>query len=309
MALGKRFLLFALTNLLVLVTASIVIHILSSFFGFQGYYQYLMVFALVWGMLGAFISLLLSKKMARWMMKVQIISPQEKNPSLRELVQVVHDLSRRAGLKIMPEVGYYSNEEINAFATGPSRSNSLVAVSSGLLSRMDKPSLRGVLGHEVAHIANGDMVTLTLIQGIVNAFVIFFARVLAQLVSSQIDERYRFFVELATIIFFQIVFSILGSLVVNFFSQKREFRADKGGAKLAGKESMLSALYFLQKNLDLTGAGAKMQRRQSSNQQSRSKAFASLKISGAHKKGLMALLSTHPPLEDRIATLERSSIL
>ena len=301
MVFGKRLFLFLITNILVLVTASVTIHLLSSFFGFQGYYQYLMVFAIVWGMMGAFISLLLSKKMARWMMGVQIISPKEKAPALRELVEVVHGLARRAGLKTMPEVGIYSSKEINAFATGPSRSNSLVAVSSGLLSRMDKSSLKGVLGHEVAHIANGDMVTLTLIQGIVNAFVIFFARVLANIVCSQIDERYRFFVELATIIFFEIVFSILGSVVVNFFSRKREFHADRGGAKLAGKDSMLSALYFLQQNAVPAGPPSR--------QKSHQKAFASLKISNTRKRGLVALFSTHPPLEERIAILQRSSVL
>ena len=307
MAFGKRFFLFLITNILILITASVTIHLLSSFFGFQGYYQYLMVFAIVWGMMGAFISLLLSRKMAKWMMKVRVISPQEKDPRLRELVEIVHSLSRRAGLKSMPEVGVYSSPEINAFATGPSRSRSLVAVSSGLLSRTDKSSLKGVLGHEVAHIVNGDMVTLTLIQGIVNAFVIFFARILANLVSSQIDERYRFFVELATIIFFEIIFSILGSFVVNFFSRQREFHADKGGARLAGKESMLSALYFLKNNLATathTGQG-----RQASKQRSRNRAFASLKISNVRKGGLAILLSTHPPLEKRIAVLERSPIL
>lgn len=176
---GKRIFLFLAVNILVIAAVSF----LTSVFGIGHYmtsvglnYSALLMFCLIWGMVGSLVSLMLSKVMAKWMMGVKIITvdgPQ------RELVQTVHRLATRAGLTKMPEVGIYEGEEVNAFATGPSRNNSLVAVSSGLLNRMNDSEVEGVLAHEIAHIANGDMITMALVQGVVNAFVMFFARVVA----------------------------------------------------------------------------------------------------------------------------------
>ncbi len=261
----------------------------------MGYYPFLLLFCGFWGMGGAFISLFISKWMAKTMMKVKIIDPRTSNSHLRDLVDMVHDMAKKAKLPKMPEVGVYEANEVNAFATGPSKSNSLVAVSSGLLNRMNREEIKGVLGHEVAHIANGDMVTMTLIQGVVNAFVMFFARIVANIIGSQVDEKIRWVVQFGLIIVLQIVFSILGAIVVNFFSRFREFRADYGGAKYAGKEAMISALKALQNTTQLLDTNE------------RSKAFASLKISG--KRGtLAALLSTHPELDVRIRRLERTPL-
>jgi heat shock protein HtpX len=189
----------------------------------------------------------------------------------------------------MPEVGIYHSPEVNAFATGPSRDNSLVAVSSGLLNRMTRSEIEGVIGHEVAHIANGDMVTMTLIQGVVNAFVMFFSRILARLIASNVSENARHAVYFSLSIAFDIAFSILGSLVVAYYSRVREFRADLGGARYAGREKMIAGLRRLQSLFD------QLEPDDSS--------VATLKIS-SRPTGLMALFSTHPPLEERIRRLE-----
>ena len=177
-------------------------------------------------------------------MGVKVIDPNTSDPAARELVNTVHGLARKARLPKMPEVGYYDSPEMNAFATGPSKSNSLVAVSSGLMRSMNKGELEAVLGHEIAHIANGDMVTLTLIQGIINAFVLFFARILASVIASQF-ERKSFWMEYIIYIGLQMAFSMLGMIVVSYFSRQREFRADKGGAKFSSRENMIAALQIL----------------------------------------------------------------
>jgi hypothetical protein len=182
MAWLKRIGLFLAVNALVVITISVILNLLGvkpylTPYGLD--YQSLMIFCLIWGMGGAFISLALSRVMAKWMMGVQIIPPDTRDPELQGLVQMVHEMSRAARLPAMPEVGIYESPEVNAFATGPTKARSLVAVSSGLLHRMGKEEVRGVIGHEVAHIANGDMVTMTLIQGVVNAFVMFLARAIA----------------------------------------------------------------------------------------------------------------------------------
>jgi heat shock protein HtpX len=195
----------------------------------------------------------------------------------------------------MPEVGYYESPEINAFATGPSKNNSLVAVSTGLLTQMNRSEVEGVLAHEVAHIANGDMVTMTLIQGVVNAFVMFFARILAFAISNIFrkndDEGPSFMVQMVATIVLEIVFSILGSIVVAYFSRWREYRADAGGAKFAGKENMIGALEKLRRTLD------------SANEPEAPKAMMSMKIS-SKPNGFMSLFSSHPPLEQRIEALK-----
>jgi len=249
------------------------------------------VFCLIWGLGGAFISLALSRVMAKWMMGVQIIPENAPQPELRWLVETVHHLSRKSGLTTMPEVGIYDSPEVNAFATGPSRNRALVAVSSGLLSRMDRNQAAGVLAHEVAHVVNGDMVTMTLIQGVVNAFVMFIARVIAFAVSMQVREESRYMVQFMVTIVLQILLSILGMIVVAYFSRIREYRADRGGADLAGRDSMVSALQALQNTTALVTAGEEHA------------SLATLKISGK-RGGFAALFSTHPPLEDRIRRLQ-----
>jgi heat shock protein HtpX len=266
----------------------------------MGGYPNLFLFCFIWGMGGAFISLLLSRWMAKMMMGVQVVDPDTSDPDEQRLVQTVHRLARAAGLPAMPEVGIYNSPEVNAFATGPSRSRALVAVSSGLLAHMRQYDVEGVLGHETAHIANGDMVTMTLIQGVVNAFAMFLARVLAFALSrgsSRDDNRGgNFFVEWMLINLFQVVFMMLGMIVVNWFSRWREFRADAGGARFAGRDHMLSALKTLQAihegGADIAGAPQP--------------AFQALKISGK-SSGLLALFASHPPLEERIARLEHPS--
>ena len=186
----KRIFLFLAVNILVMTTISLIL----GLFGVQGYlnagygidYRSLAIICLVWGMGGSFISLLLSRFMVKRLMGVEVIDPTTRDPALQGLVQMVFEHSRAAGLTTMPEVGIYDSPDLNAFATGPSRSRALVAVSTGLMSRMDKKEIEGVIGHEVSHIANGDMVTLTLLQGVVNAFVMFLARVLAFFVSQML---------------------------------------------------------------------------------------------------------------------------
>ena len=289
---GKRLFLFLVVNILVITTLTITWTIISSFFGIQGQgLDTLFLFCLVFGMGGAFISLFMSKFIAKMMYRIQIIDPKTADPNSRKLVETVHNLSRAAGLTKMPEVGVYDSPEVNAFATGPSKKNSLVAVSQGLLQRMSSDQVEGVLGHEVAHIANGDMVTMTLIQGIINAFVMFLARIVAGIISGQMDERARPMVQFGLVIALQIVFRILGSIVVNYFSRLREFRADQGGARFAGREKMISALRALSGTQDFVDK--------------EHEAMASLKISGRPKSVLAFLFSTHPPLEERIRRLER----
>ena len=290
----KRITLFLLTNILIITTISIV----TSFLGIGKYinaygidYSSLMVFSLVWGMMGSFISLALSKTMAKWSMGVQIINPAEATGVERNLLVAIQKLSTKAGIP-MPEVGIYESPEVNAFATGPSKSSSLVAVSTGLLNRMEFNEVEGVLGHEIAHIANGDMITMTLIQGVVNSFALFFSRVISFAISQMVKEEMASMVRFVTTIILDILFSILGSLVVAFFSRMREYRADIGGAQLAGRSNMISALQALSKEFGRVS-------------DDRGKAIATLKISN---QGLLGLFSTHPPLEDRIKALQTTPL-
>ena len=186
---------------------------------------------------------------------------------------------------------YYNSPEVNAFATGPSKRSSLVAVSSGLLQTMKRDEVEGVLAHEITHIENGDMVTLTLIQGVVNAFVMFFARIIANVARQMVDEKSSYLVNMIVTIVLDIALGILGSMVVAWFSRAREFRADAGGARLAGRPQMIGALQRLMQTRELVDT--------------RQASLATLKISGA--KGFLSLLSTHPPLQERIAALQNAS--
>ena len=289
----RRIGLFVLVNFLVVLTIIIVTSILGvgNYIGEYGLdYGSLFVFSIIVGFSGAFISLALSRWMAKKMMKVQVLDPRANlGARERELVNQVHYLARNSGITVMPEVGIYPSPEVNAFATGPSKNKSLVAVSVGLLQRMDKDGVEGVLAHEVAHIANGDMVTMTLIQGVINTFVVFLSRIAAYTVSRMVRSEMAHIVHFALIILFQILFGILGSIAVMAFSRYREFRADEGGADLAGKEKMIRALQQIKQNVTL------VERDQ--------EAFQSLKINGGKSK-LIKLLASHPDLDERIRRLQ-----
>ncbi|HBZ70461.1 MAG TPA: protease HtpX [Deltaproteobacteria bacterium] len=296
---AKRIFLFVATNLLVILTLSVVLRVL----GIQPYltrqgidYPSLAAFCLVWGMGGALISLGLSRIVAKTAMGVRVIDPATADPGAQQLLQTVGNLARGAGIP-MPQVGIYEGEEINAFATGPTRNRSLVAVSTGLLRKLDSAEVEGVLGHEITHIANGDMVTMTLLQGVVNAFVMFLARVIAFAVAQAMrrDEGENMSYGLYFVVQFalEIVFMILGSLVVMAFSRHREFRADAGGARLAGREKMVGALEALRRDVENLDPRAQP-------------AVASMKISG--RGGLFGRLgASHPPLEERIARLRAAT--
>ena len=296
MALFKRIGFFLLTNILVIATISIILNVLGvgpyvSAAGLN--VTYLLIFCLVWGLVGAFVSLLLSKQMAKWSMGVQIINPSAVGGAEGELVEMVRRLSNTARIP-MPEVGIYESPEINAFATGPTKKRSLVAVSTGLLNNMDRNEVEGVIGHEISHISNGDMVTMVLIQGVVNAFAMFLSRIISYFVSTMVKEEMEYLVRFVLTILLDIVFSILGSIVVAYFSRHREFAADLGSAKIAGKARMIAALKALQRTINAPA-------------DNRGEAIASLKIS-SHKKGFLHLFSTHPSLEDRIEALEKAAI-
>jgi len=290
---GKRIFLFLATNLAVILMLSIIVRILGidHYLGRQGIdFGGLAIFSLIWGMGGAFISLLISRWTAKRALGVQLVSGRTGNSQADWLYQTVERLTQQANLP-MPEVGIYDSPEVNAFATGPSKKKSLVAVSSGLMRSMRPDEVEGVLGHEVTHIANGDMVTMVLLQGVMNAFVIFFSRVIAYaIVRGDSRDRRGGGMEFLVIIVLQIVLGILGSLVTAWFSRQREFKADAGGAHLAGRERMVGALRRLQANQQLVDTSHE--------------ALATMKINGA--RSWMVFFHTHPPLEARIAALENA---
>lgn len=301
MALAKRIVLFLLVNFLVVAFISFI----AYFFNLQPFLMKnglnipsLALFCLIWGMGGAFISLLLSKTMAKWMAGLQMIDPNTNDPQQRAVLDVVYALAKKAGLPKMPEVGIYKSPELNAFATGPSRSNSLVAVSTGLLQRMDKNEVDAVIGHEITHVANGDMVTMTLLQGVINAFVMFLARILAFVVSRffsrdrESDSVSPLMYQMIVFVL-EMIFMVFGAIVVASFSRYREYRADAGGARLAGPSSMIAALNALKRNLEIKDPRQNQE------------AINSFKISATKGGGLMQWFSSHPPLDDRIARLKK----
>lgn len=293
----KRISLFILVNLLVIITISITSSLVFAFLGVRSPAgaQSLLIFCAIMGFSGSFVSLMLSKFMAKQLYGVEIIEPNTTDPDFRGLVEMVHTLAQRAGIQKMPEVGIYEAPEINAFATGPSKNNSMVAISSGLLRAMSREEVEGVIGHEVSHIANGDMVTMTLIQGIVNTFVLFLSRILASVIANSGNSENRRgnpALQWILTMVFDMLFAILASIVVNYFSRRREFRADAGGARVAGREKMLAGLRRLQSQFDQIAPD--------------NGAAATLKISNK-SSGLMALFSTHPPLSERIQRLERGN--
>lgn len=290
----KRVLLFLATNLAVIVVLGIVTKLLGldGWFTQQGInYQALLIFAAIFGMGGAFISLAISKWSAKRMTGAQVID-QPRNEAERWLVATVQRQAQQAGIG-MPEVAVFPSPQPNAFATGMNRNSALVAVSTGLLDNMTRDEVEAVLGHEVSHVANGDMVTLALIQGVVNTFVIFAARIVGYVVDSALRGNREgggigigYFV---TTIIAEIVFGILASIIVMWFSRYREFRADHGGAHLAGRGKMIAALERLRHSQE----GALPDQ------------LAAFGIKGAMGRGLKRLFMSHPPLSERIAALQR----
>ncbi len=289
----KRIVFFLATNLAVLLVLSIVAHLL----GVDAYLQAhgssfggLLVWAALFGFGGAFISLLMSKAQAKMFMGVQVIG-QSADPTQQWLLSVVEHHARSVGVG-MPEVGIFNSPEPNAFATGASRNHALVAVSTGLLQRMNRQEIEAVLGHEMTHVANGDMVTLTLIQGVVNTFVLFLARVVGNIIDRAVfrSEDGRGIASYLTFYALQIAFGLLATPIVMWFSRWREFRADRGGAQLAGTGSMIAALEELKRVHEPLPA----------------RQFAAFGIAdGTVASGLRRLFMSHPPLDERIAALRQ----
>lgn len=294
-AIIKRIFLFALVNALILLTVTVTFNVIVNLLGLKMTVdQSIYLFYAFLGFGGALINLAMSRAIAKWTMGVHILDPHTTNASERRLVEMVHSLARKAQLPAMPEVGIFDSPEVNAFATGPTKARALVAVSTGLLQQMDDDGIEGVIGHEVAHIANGDMVTMTLLQGLINTLVLIVARLVSNVLASQVEERSRPTVQMLLFYLLQFVLSLLGSIVVCYFSRLREYRADAGGARLAGRERML--------------AGLKSLRQVYGHVDDSQQAVATLKISGHYGSSLMALFSTHPPLEDRIRRLESQAL-
>jgi heat shock protein HtpX len=288
-----RIFMFLATNIAVMALISLVF----SLFGFQGLLaqngvdldlQALLVYSAVIGFSGSIISLLLSKFMAKRSMGVQVIQ-HARNDTERWLVQTVKQQAERANIG-MPEVGIFEHPSPNAFATGWNKNNALVAVSTGLLQNMSKNEVEAVLGHEISHVANGDMVTLTLIQGVVNTFVVFLSRIIGHVVDRVVFKVERghgpaFWI---VSIIAQIILGIFASMIVMWFSRYREFKADAGGAKLAGRNNMISALQRLKQNQDAPPMPDEM---------------AAFAISAGK---VQKMFSSHPPLEERIKRLQQS---
>jgi heat shock protein HtpX len=293
----KRILLFIGTNVAVLVVISIVLRVLGvdSVLARNGSsldLTSLLVFSAVVGFTGSLISLLMSKWIAKMSTGAHVIDTP-RNSAESFLLSTVYRHADAAGIG-RPEVAIYDSPDVNAFATGASRNHALVAVSSGLLTRMGQPEVEAVLGHEITHVANGDMVTLALLQGVLNTFVVFLSRVVGFFVDRVIFRTERgygpgFFI---TSLVAQILLGILATMIVMWYSRQREFRADAGGATLAGRDKMISALQGLQRM---------------HNAPALPKAVEAFGISGGVGSGLMRLFMSHPPLEERIAALQRSS--
>jgi heat shock protein HtpX len=291
----KRIALFLATNLAIVIVLSVTMRLLGvePYLNANGLnLSALLIFAAVMGFGGSFISLAISKWSVKRSMGVHVIETPS-NSTEFWLTETIRKYAAEAGIK-MPEVGIYESPDVNAFATGMSKNSSLIAVSTGLLQQMTRQEAEAVLGHEVAHAANGDMVTLALIQGVVNTFVMFLSRVIGHLVDRVVFKTERgqgpaFFV---TMIVAELVLGILASIIVMWFSRQREFRADRGGASLAGRQNMIAAL----------------ERLNSLHPQPLPEKMAAFGIAGGVGGGLKRLFMTHPPLEERIATLRRESV-
>jgi heat shock protein HtpX len=286
----KRIVLFLLTNLAIMLVLGVV----AQLFGIDRYLQVhganlggLLVYSALFGMGGSFISLALSKWMAKRSMGVEVIE-HASNPTEQWLLDTVRAQAQRAGIG-MPEVGIFDSPQPNAFATGASRNNALVAVSTGLLRNMRANEVEAVLGHEISHVANGDMVTLTLIQGVLNTFVIFFARIIGNIIDKAVfrsdNDRGGGMASFFITMFVQMVLGVLASIIVMWFSRQREFRADAGGASVAGRDNMIAALERLK-----AGVSEPLPDN-----------LAAFGISGSN--AVSRLFMSHPPLEERIEAL------
>ncbi len=291
----NRILLFLVTNFAILIVASVTLRLLGlePWLNEQGInFNSLLVFGALLGFGGAFFSLAISKWMARKMMGVQLIG-QPRNETETWLLETVRRQAQLAGIG-MPEVGYFDSPEPNAFATGARRNSALVAVSTGLINRMDRQEVEAVLGHEISHVANGDMVTLTLIQGVVNTFVFVASRVIGNLVDKIVfrNERGHGPAFWITTIVAELVLAFLATMIVMWFSRQREFRADAGGARLAGRNNMIGALEALKRG----HPGALPDR------------MAAFGIAGGVGQGFKKLFMSHPPLDERIAALRAAPL-
>lgn len=294
----RRILLFVATNIAVLLLLGIVCHIfgidrMAAVRGYGGLGP-LLGFAAIFGFGGALISLAMSKSIAKWTTRGRVVA-QPQDQTERMLFDIVRHHAEQAGIG-MPEVMLYDGPEMNAFATGMSRNHALVAVSTGLLRGMNRDEIDAVLGHEITHVANGDMVTMTLLQGVLNTFVIFLARVVGRIVDGAIggsNSRGGGLGYFAVVMVLQIVFGILASLIVMAFSRSREFRADAGGAHLAGRDKMIAALQRLGVQHDASTLP---------------KAVAAFGISDQTAQGFRRLWMSHPPLEERIARLRTAPV-
>ncbi|MYE52480.1 MAG: protease HtpX [Gammaproteobacteria bacterium] len=294
-----RILLFLATNLAIIVLASITFRLLGfeSILAANGVdldLGALLVFCALFGFGGAFVSLALSKRLAKWSTKAQIIE-RPSNPTERWLLDTVAAQASKAGIG-MPEVAIFPAQEPNAFATGANRNKALVAVSAGLLNGMNRDEVEAVLGHEIGHVANGDMVTLTLIQGVVNTFVMFLARVIGFFVDRVVlrNERGLGIGYWITTIVAEIVLAILASAIVMWFSRRREFRADEAGARLAGRSKMIAALERLKRGQEMPNTMPDT--------------MVAFGISSGARRGLRAMLASHPPLDARINALKAAPI-
>lgn len=293
----RRIFLFLATNLAIIIVLNIVLQL----FGVERLLQeqgtdipiaFFLVIAAVFGFGGSFISLAISKWIAKRSTGAKVIEKPD-NEAERWLLDTVRQQARRAGIG-MPEVAIFDSPEMNAFATGMRRNNALVAVSTGLLHSMKRDEVEAVLGHEISHVANGDMITMTLLMGVLNTFVFFLSRVIGFVVDKVVFRSRGFGIGyFITVIVMQIVLTILASTIVMWFSRKREFHADAGGAKLAGREKMIAALERLKGD-----AGETVMPKQ----------MAAFGISGKRSSGLKRLFMSHPPLEERIEALQRNLI-
>ncbi|MGH8129955.1 MAG: protease HtpX [Steroidobacteraceae bacterium] len=291
----KRILLFLLTNFAILIVASVTLRLLGvePWLDQQGInFSSLLIFGAVLGFGGAFLSLAISKWTAKRMMGVRVIGQPSNEPETW-LLETVRRLAGQAGIG-MPEVGYFESPAPNAFATGARRDKALVAVSTGLLQRMSRQEVEAVLGHEVSHVANGDMVTLTLIQGVVNTFVFVASRLIGNVVDKVVfrNEQGHGPAFWITTIIAELVLAFLATMIVMWFSRQREFRADGGGARLAGRQNMIAALETLGR-----GHGAPLPDK-----------MAAFGISSGVGQGLKRLFMSHPPIEERIAALQAAQI-
>ena len=288
-----RIFLFLVTNLAVIVLLNIILFGVEQYLGYPlQWYSYLIILAAVIGFGWSIFSLFISKWMAKKSYKLQLLDINTLNalPEKQQLVyRTVQDLAERNHIRL-PEVWIYEWKDPNAFATGATKNSSLVAVSTGLLDTMTHDEIEWVVAHEMAHILNWDMVTMTLLQWVLNTFVIFASRVIGQLVSWMVDQKYSTLVYFTVAIVLEIIFGILASLIVMWFSRKREFRADEGSAKFVGKTKMIKALQALQKMQNQAPVD--------------SGKFASMQISTRGKSGFKKLFSSHPDLSDRIRNIE-----